>query len=61
MSDVLLGCVWKGEAASLADRYGMVFGLPMSTAILFKKQIQYRYSHGIGAFKYQVVVNLCLN
>ncbi|KAI3457412.1 hypothetical protein Pfo_014075 [Paulownia fortunei] len=37
----------QGEAASLTDRYGMVIGLPMSTAILFKKQMQYRYSHGI--------------
>ncbi|KAK6134653.1 hypothetical protein DH2020_031578 [Rehmannia glutinosa] len=37
----------QGEAASLTDRYGMIIGLPMSTAILFKKQMQYRYSHGI--------------
>ncbi|XP_019194684.1 PREDICTED: reticulon-4-interacting protein 1, mitochondrial [Ipomoea nil] len=37
----------QGEAASLADRYGLAIGLPMSTAILLKKQIQYRYSHGI--------------
>ncbi|KAL6570635.1 hypothetical protein OROGR_000185 [Orobanche gracilis] len=37
----------QGEAASLTDRYGMLIGLPMSTGILFKKQMQYRYSHGI--------------
>ncbi|XP_011038895.1 PREDICTED: reticulon-4-interacting protein 1, mitochondrial [Populus euphratica] len=37
----------QGEAASLADRYGLVAGLPIATAILLKKQIQYRYSHGI--------------
>jgi len=40
--------VFQGEAASLTDRYGLVAGLPMATAILLKKQIQYRYSHGIG-------------
>ncbi|XP_072993263.1 LOW QUALITY PROTEIN: uncharacterized protein [Typha latifolia] len=38
----------QGEAASLADRYGLAIGLPSATAILLKKQIQYRYSHGIG-------------
>ncbi|KAL6535969.1 hypothetical protein OROHE_012813 [Orobanche hederae] len=37
----------QGEAASLTDRYGMLIGLPMSTGILFKKQMQYQYSHGI--------------
>lgn len=37
----------QGEAASLTDRYGLTIGLPMATAILLKKQIQYRYSHGI--------------
>ncbi|GFZ05516.1 GroES-like zinc-binding alcohol dehydrogenase family protein [Actinidia rufa] len=37
----------QGEAASLADRYGLAVGLPTATAILLKKQIQYRYSHGI--------------
>jgi len=37
----------QGEAASLTDRYGMAIGLPTATAILLKKQIQYRYSHGI--------------
>ncbi|KAF6155933.1 hypothetical protein GIB67_039264 [Kingdonia uniflora] len=37
----------QGEAASLADRYGLAIGLPTATAILLKKQIQYRYSHGI--------------
>lgn len=37
----------QGEAASLTDRYGIAVGLPLATAILLKKQIQYRYSHGI--------------
>ncbi|KAF2284461.1 hypothetical protein GH714_022019 [Hevea brasiliensis] len=37
----------EGEAASLTDRYGLAVGLPVATAILLKKQIQYRYSHGI--------------
>ncbi|XP_058221571.1 uncharacterized protein LOC131331559 [Rhododendron vialii] len=37
----------QGEAASLTDRYGLAIGLPTATAILLKKQIQYRYSHGI--------------
>ncbi|OAY65407.1 Reticulon-4-interacting protein 1, mitochondrial [Ananas comosus] len=37
----------QGEAASIADRYGLTVGLPAATAILLKKQIQYRYSHGI--------------
>ncbi|XP_008798278.2 reticulon-4-interacting protein 1, mitochondrial-like isoform X3 [Phoenix dactylifera] len=37
----------QGEAASIADSYGLAIGLPTATAILLKKQIQYRYSHGI--------------
>ncbi|KAJ7981789.1 Reticulon-4-interacting 1, mitochondrial [Quillaja saponaria] len=37
----------QGEAASLTDRYGLTIGLPAATAILLKKQLQYRYSHGI--------------
>ncbi|XP_058100630.1 uncharacterized protein LOC131245300 [Magnolia sinica] len=37
----------QGEAASLADRYGLAIGLPAATAVLLKKQILYRYSHGI--------------
>ncbi|WCJ32221.1 Reticulon-4-interacting protein 1 mitochondrial [Euphorbia peplus] len=37
----------QGEAASLADKYGLPVGLPIATALLLKKQIQYRYSHGI--------------
>ncbi|EEF43998.1 reticulon-4-interacting protein 1, mitochondrial [Ricinus communis] len=37
----------QGEAASVTDRYGIAVGLPIATAILLKKQIQYRYSHGI--------------
>ncbi|KAL7168602.1 hypothetical protein ACSBR2_038938 [Camellia fascicularis] len=35
------------EAASLTDRYGLAIGLPIASAILLKKQIQYQYSHGI--------------
>ncbi|KAL7189966.1 hypothetical protein ACSBR1_039578 [Camellia fascicularis] len=38
----------QGEAASLTDRYGLAIGLSIASAILLKKQIQYRYSHGIG-------------
>ncbi|KAL0919960.1 hypothetical protein M5K25_009052 [Dendrobium thyrsiflorum] len=37
----------QGEAASFADRYGLVIGLPAATAILLKKKLQYHYSHGI--------------
>ncbi|KAF3962336.1 hypothetical protein CMV_013138 [Castanea mollissima] len=37
----------QGEAASLTDRYGLAVGLPLATAVLLKKQIQYRCSHGI--------------
>lgn len=37
----------QGEAASLSDHYGLAIGLPVATALLLKKQIQYRYSHGI--------------
>ncbi|CAN1169423.1 Reticulon-4-interacting protein 1, mitochondrial [Linum perenne] len=37
----------QGEAAALTDRYGLIVGLPIATSILMKKQIQYRYSHGI--------------
>ncbi|KAJ4975981.1 hypothetical protein NE237_001087 [Protea cynaroides] len=37
----------QGEAASMADRYGFFLGIPMATALLLKKQIQYRSSHGI--------------
>ncbi|KAL2944476.1 Reticulon-4-interacting protein 1-like protein mitochondrial [Bienertia sinuspersici] len=37
----------QGEAASLSDQYGLAIGLPMASALLMKKQIQYRYSHGI--------------
>ncbi|XP_047318625.1 reticulon-4-interacting protein 1, mitochondrial [Impatiens glandulifera] len=40
----------QGEAASLSDSYGLVFGLPAATAILLKKQMQYRYSHGIDYY-----------
>lgn len=40
--------MFQGEAASLADRYGLAAGLPVATAVLLKKQIQYRFSHGIG-------------
>ncbi|KAI3774966.1 hypothetical protein L1987_49532 [Smallanthus sonchifolius] len=37
----------QGESASLTDRYGLAIGLPTATAILLKKQMQYRFSHGI--------------
>lgn len=37
----------QGEAASLADTYGLAVGIPAATAILLKKQILYRFSHGI--------------
>ncbi|KAL9232449.1 hypothetical protein vseg_007560 [Gypsophila vaccaria] len=37
----------QGEAASLSDRYGLAIGLPMASALLLKKQFQYRASHGI--------------
>ncbi|XAR68304.1 2-alkenal reductase [Bertholletia excelsa] len=37
----------QGEAASLSDKYGLAIGLPTSTAILLKKKLQYRFSHGI--------------
>ncbi|GLU15443.1 hypothetical protein SLE2022_319330 [Rubroshorea leprosula] len=37
----------QGEAASLSDRYGLAIGLPLATAVLLKKLIQYRSSHGI--------------
>ncbi|RWR89633.1 reticulon-4-interacting protein 1, mitochondrial-like protein isoform X1 [Cinnamomum micranthum f. kanehirae] len=37
----------QGETAALADRYGLLAGIPAATSILLKKQIQYRYSHGI--------------
>ncbi|KAH1218386.1 Reticulon-4-interacting protein 1, mitochondrial [Glycine max] len=37
----------QGEAASLSDRYGLIIGLPAATAVLLKKQLLYRFSHGI--------------
>ncbi|XP_071691923.1 uncharacterized protein [Rutidosis leptorrhynchoides] len=37
----------QGESASLADKYGLAVGLPTATAVLLKKQFQYRSSHGI--------------
>ncbi|KAL7205724.1 hypothetical protein ACSBR2_018616 [Camellia fascicularis] len=37
----------QADAASLTDRYGLAIGLLITSAILLKKQIQYRYSHGI--------------
>ncbi|MBA0822924.1 hypothetical protein Goarm_019688, partial [Gossypium armourianum] len=37
----------QGEAAALSDRYGLPIGLPAATAVLFKKRIQYKFSHGI--------------
>ncbi|CAI0408364.1 unnamed protein product [Linum tenue] len=47
----------QGEAAALTDRYGLVVGLPLATSILWKKQIQYRYSHGIGMYRVLVDVH----
>jgi NADPH:quinone reductase-like Zn-dependent oxidoreductase len=38
----------QGEAASWSDHYGLALGIPLSSAILLKKQLQYRCSHGIG-------------
>ncbi|KAE8703280.1 SUN domain-containing protein 2-like [Hibiscus syriacus] len=38
----------QGEAAALSDRYGLPIGLPVATAVLFKKRVQYKSSHGIG-------------
>ncbi|XWS28044.1 hypothetical protein CRYUN_Cryun25bG0032000 [Craigia yunnanensis] len=37
----------QGEAATLSDRFGLLIGLPVATAVLLKKSIQYQYSHGI--------------
>ncbi|XP_057457689.1 uncharacterized protein LOC130748478 [Lotus japonicus] len=37
----------QGEAASLADRYGLTIGLPAATAVLLRKQMLYRFSPGI--------------
>ncbi|CAN6444186.1 unnamed protein product [Victoria cruziana] len=37
----------QGEMAALADKYGLAVGIPIATAILLKKQLQYRYSPGI--------------
>ncbi|CAL9749436.1 unnamed protein product [Musa acuminata subsp. burmannicoides] len=37
----------QAKTASLADKYGLVIGIPAATTILLKKQLQYRYSHGI--------------
>ncbi|KAK6934212.1 Alcohol dehydrogenase, N-terminal [Dillenia turbinata] len=38
----------QGESAAMSDRYGLLLGLPLSVAVLVKKQIEYRYSNGIG-------------
>ncbi|CAM8900889.1 unnamed protein product [Rhodiola kirilowii] len=37
----------QGESASYADSYGLILGLPLATAVLSKKQLQYQMSHGI--------------
>ncbi|KAK9089062.1 hypothetical protein Scep_028144 [Stephania cephalantha] len=34
----------QGEAASLADRYGLALGLPLSSGLLWKKQLNTDYS-----------------
>ncbi|WVZ00323.1 hypothetical protein V8G54_026392 [Vigna mungo] len=39
----------QGEAASLADRYGLAIGLPAATALLLNKQLLYRCTRGIVA------------
>ncbi|RZS17369.1 hypothetical protein BHM03_00049507 [Ensete ventricosum] len=33
--------------AEVTDKYGLVIGIPAAATILLKKQLQYRYSHGI--------------
>ncbi|KOM43527.1 hypothetical protein LR48_Vigan05g113100 [Vigna angularis] len=38
----------QGEAASLADRYGLAIGLPAATALLLNKQLLYRCTRGIA-------------
>ncbi|KAL2331390.1 hypothetical protein Fmac_018971 [Flemingia macrophylla] len=37
----------QGEAASLSDRYGLIVGIPASTAVLLRKKLLYQISHGI--------------
>lgn len=37
----------QGDAASLADRYGLAIGTSIATALLLKKQIKFRYTYGI--------------
>ncbi|CAJ1957456.1 unnamed protein product [Sphenostylis stenocarpa] len=51
----------QGEAASLADRYGLAVGLPAATALLLNKQLLYRCTHGIGLqLKFMKVIYLIL-
>ncbi len=43
--------VWiQGETVALADVYGLVAGGAAATAVLFRKQVQYRQQYGIGEF-----------
>jgi hypothetical protein len=35
---------------ALADVYGLVAGGAAATAVLFRKQVQYRQQYGIGEF-----------
>ncbi|XP_022884078.1 uncharacterized protein LOC111400868 isoform X2 [Olea europaea var. sylvestris] len=46
----LLSCLLQGEAASFTDRYGLAISLPLATTTLLNKQIQYRYSDGVGSY-----------
>lgn len=40
----------------------MAVGLPAATAALLKKQIQYRYSHGIGKrLLFPVYLDICIS
>jgi len=50
----------KGEAASLADRYGLAIGLPAATALLLNKQLLYRCTHGIGR-NVQIIILFCFD
>ena len=40
----------QGETVSYADKLGLIAGGAVAAAVLFRKQIQYRQSHGIGNY-----------
>ena len=40
----------QGETVSYADKLGLIAGGAVAAAVLFRKQIQYRQSHGIGTY-----------